>query len=32
MNLIDKGYDYPKEFKAINDIEKILEIFEISEE
>lgn len=27
-NLIDNGFDYPKEFKTINDIEKILEIFE----
>ncbi len=28
LKLIDKGYNYPKEFKDINDIEKILEIFE----
>ena len=28
LELINKGYNYPKEFKDINDIEKILEIFE----
>ncbi len=26
--LISKSYNYPKEFKDINDVEKILEIFE----
>lgn len=28
LELINKGYDYPREFKDINDVEKILEIFE----
>ncbi|MCM1114326.1 MAG: hypothetical protein NC397_02385 [Clostridium sp.] len=28
LELINKGYNYPREFKDINDIEKILEIFE----
>ncbi len=28
LELINNGYNYPKEFKDINDIEKILEIFE----
>lgn len=28
LNLMHKGYDYPKQFKEINDTEKILEIFE----
>lgn len=28
LNLINKGYYYPREFKDINDVEKILEIFE----
>lgn len=28
LKLINKGYNYPREFKDINDIEKILEIFE----
>ena len=28
LKLIKKGYNYPKEFKDINDIEKILKIFE----
>lgn len=27
LELINKGYNYPREFKDINDIEKILEIF-----
>lgn len=26
--LISKGYDYPKQFKKINDVQKILKIFE----
>lgn len=26
--LIAKGYDYPKQFKKINDVQKILKIFE----
>lgn len=28
LNLMHNGYDYPKQFKEINDTEKILEIFE----
>lgn len=28
LKLINDGYDYPREFKDINDVEKILEIFE----
>lgn len=28
IDLINKGYDYPKEFKTINNTYKILEIFE----
>ncbi len=28
LELIDKGYNYPREFKDINDVCKILEIFE----
>ena len=28
LALIDKGYDYPKEFKDINDVEEILKIFQ----
>ena len=28
LELINKGYDYPREFKNINDVEKILEIVE----
>lgn len=28
LNLMHNGYDYPKQFKRINDTEKILEIFE----
>lgn len=28
LALIDKGYDSPKEFKDINDIDKILKIFQ----
>lgn len=32
LELINKGYNYPKEFKDINDVEKILEIFDISED
>lgn len=26
--LISKGYDYPKQFKQINDVQKILKLFE----
>lgn len=26
--LIEKGYDYPKQFKKINDVQEILQIFE----
>lgn len=28
LDLIRKGYDYPREFKNINDVDKILKIFE----
>lgn len=28
LELINNGYNYPRDFKDINDIEKILEIFE----
>ena len=28
LKLIDKGYNYPRDFKNINDINKIYEIFE----
>lgn len=28
LKLIKKGYNYPREFKDINDVDKILEIFE----
>ncbi len=28
ISLINKGYDYPKQFKDINDVNEILEIFE----
>ncbi|MDE5984449.1 MAG: hypothetical protein K2H13_04260 [Eubacterium sp.] len=28
LELIKTGYNYPREFKDINDIDKILEIFE----
>ncbi len=28
ISLMSKGYDYPKQFKGINDVHKILEIFE----
>lgn len=28
LNLMNKGYDYPKQFKTINDINKIVDIFE----
>lgn len=28
LELIRKGYDYPREFKNINDADKILDIFE----
>ncbi len=28
LKLIDKGYNYPRDFKNINDIDKIYEIFE----
>lgn len=28
LKLINKGYNYPREFKDINDIDKIVEIFE----
>ena len=28
LELINKGYKYPKEFKDINDVDKVLEIFE----
>lgn len=28
LKLIRKGYNYPREFKDINDVDKILEIFE----
>lgn len=28
ISLMSKGYDYPKQFKGINDVNEILEIFE----
>lgn len=28
LNLISKGYDYPRDIKNINDVDKILDIFE----
>lgn len=31
LDLICKGYDYPREFKNINDVDKILDIFENKE-
>ena len=29
LKLMEKGYRYPKEFKEIDDVDKILKIFEV---